>query len=213
MKIALFSDLHGFLPKIDPNIADYVFIAGDICPDYIVPQQYYWFVDEFVPWLKTIPPTLYIPGNHDFALERFGSKENFYLEQGEHVLPNGDRVYAFCPTICPMWAFDISDKNMEPLLTQANNFDILVCHNPPFGVCDRVDGKISHHVGSNSILKLIQRVQPKLCVFGHIHEGYGTKWVGKTLCVNCAFRDVQYKPRNKYPVIDTDTLEIDFVHL
>lgn len=64
--------------------------------------------------------------------------------------------------------------------------DILVCHQPPYGILDRVDfqgapvswqGK---HAGSQVILDYIRRCSPRYVFCGHIHEGQGMKKVGKT---------------------------------
>jgi Icc-related predicted phosphoesterase len=39
-------------------------------------------------------------------------------------------------------------------------------------------------VGSTAVRKIIQKYQPKLGLFGHIHEAGGDVFIGKTLCVN-----------------------------
>jgi Icc-related predicted phosphoesterase len=39
-------------------------------------------------------------------------------------------------------------------------------------------------VGSTAVRKIIEKYQPKLGLFGHIHESGGDTFIGKTLCVN-----------------------------
>lgn len=39
-------------------------------------------------------------------------------------------------------------------------------------------------VGSKAVRKVIEKYQPSLGLFGHIHEGKGIKRLGKTLCIN-----------------------------
>ena len=39
-------------------------------------------------------------------------------------------------------------------------------------------------VGSTAVRKVIEKYQPKLGLFGHIHEAGGDVFVGKTLCIN-----------------------------
>jgi len=39
-------------------------------------------------------------------------------------------------------------------------------------------------VGSTAVRKMIEKYQPKLGLFGHIHESGGETYIGKTLCVN-----------------------------
>jgi len=65
--------------------------------------------------------------------------------------------------------------NLEKLdsILSAKKFKnlILVSHIPPFGFCDyAVEGK---HVGSKPLRTLIENHEPKLSIFGHIHEDSG----------------------------------------
>ncbi len=39
-------------------------------------------------------------------------------------------------------------------------------------------------VGSKAVLEIIQKYQPLVGLFGHIHEGKGTRKYGRTLCIN-----------------------------
>lgn len=39
-------------------------------------------------------------------------------------------------------------------------------------------------VGSTAVRKIIEKYQPKLGLFGHIHESPGDTFIGRTLCVN-----------------------------
>jgi Icc-related predicted phosphoesterase len=39
-------------------------------------------------------------------------------------------------------------------------------------------------VGSTAVRKIVEKHQPKLGLFGHIHESGGDVFIGKTLCVN-----------------------------
>jgi len=70
------------------------------------------------------------------------------------------------------------------------NLDVLICHQPPFGLLDKVNfpgapknwqGK---YAGSKVILDYIRKYQPKYVFCGHIHEGKGVAKVGKTLVYN-----------------------------
>jgi Metallophosphoesterase, calcineurin superfamily len=47
--------------------------------------------------------------------------------------------------------------------------DILVTHAPPFGLAEATDAA---HVGFVSVLRLVQKFQPRLLVHGHVHP-YG----------------------------------------
>ena len=43
-------------------------------------------------------------------------------------------------------------------------------------------------VGSEAVRRVIERHQPMLSLHGHIHESRGAIKIGKTLCVNSAYR-------------------------
>ncbi len=61
---------------------------------------------------------------------------------------------------------------------------VFITHYPPYGILDRLwDGR---SVGYREFLEFLTEKQPKLHVFGHIHEDAGYKRMGSTICVNCA---------------------------
>jgi len=68
--------------------------------------------------------------------------------------------------------------------------DILLCHQPPYGVLDKVTWKEApkhyqgKHAGSKIILDYIKKYPPKYVFCGHIHEGKGKKKIGKTIVIN-----------------------------
>lgn len=82
-----------------------------------------------------------------------------------------------------------SDK-AKRVLRWFNSVDILICHQPPYGILDKVNfpGAPKHwqnkHAGSKVILDYIKRKQPKYVFCGHIHEGKGMKNIGKTQVYN-----------------------------
>ncbi len=81
--------------------------------------------------------------------------------------------------------------------------DVLVTHSPPRGHGDRtVTGE---HVGSAALVEAIERVQPPLAVYGHIHEGRAEPTrAGRTLCANSAICDRWFERRNQPWLFDLD---------
>ena len=81
-----------------------------------------------------------------------------------------------------------TDK-VKIILKRFNKLDILVCHQPPHGVLDKVGilapkhwrGK---HAGSKTILNYIKKKQPKYVFCGYIHEGKGKRKIGRTEIYN-----------------------------
>jgi len=77
------------------------------------------------------------------------------------------------------------------VLKNFGKIDILVCHQPPYGILDKVSGKynppknwIGKHAGSKIILDYIKKYPPKYVFCGHIHEGKGKAKIGKTQVYN-----------------------------
>ena len=60
---------------------------------------------------------------------------------------------------------------------------ILVAHDPPFG-SKAAQLPFGENVGNRSVLEFIQRVQPDICLTGHIHEAESEDFIGKTKIIN-----------------------------
>jgi Icc-related predicted phosphoesterase len=75
-------------------------------------------------------------------------------------------------------------------LNWMGELDVLVCHQPPYGVLDKVSFKgapkhwIGKNAGSKVILSYIKKNSPKYVFCGHIHEGKGKRKLGKTEVYN-----------------------------
>ncbi len=76
------------------------------------------------------------------------------------------------------------------VLKRFKNIDILICHQPPYGILDKVTWKEApkhyqgKHAGSKVILDYIRKTQPQYVFCGHIHEGKGMCRIGKTKVYN-----------------------------
>jgi len=101
-------------------------------------------------------------------------------------------VQDFKPTDCRdfMKSAKIETEKAKRILKRFNDVDILVCHQPPYKILDKVNfsGAPKHwqgnHAGSKAILDYIKKKQPKYVFCGHIHEGKGKKKIGKTEVYN-----------------------------
>ncbi len=83
-----------------------------------------------------------------------------------------------------------TEKAQSVLKKFGKEIDVLVCHQPPFGVLDKVNfpgappswqGK---HAGSKAILDYIKKYQPRYVFCGHIHEAEGKAKIGKSEIYN-----------------------------
>ncbi len=93
-------------------------------------------------------------------------------------------------------------KKAEHILKRFGKIDILLCHQPPYGILDKVNSNkapkhwLGKHAGSKTVLKYIKQKKPKYIFCGHIHEGRGMKKVGETQVYNlgvCGYKLLEIK--------------------
>ena len=204
MRIAAVADLHGHLPAVPP--CDVLLVAGDLRPrDAQGPDaEEAWLTGPFRAWLDDVPAaeTVGIAGNHDFLFERSPERVPAdlrwtYLEDGSCVA-GGLTIWGspWTPWFYD-WAFNAPRISGERFLETRysavpDDVDVLLLHGPPAGYGDMTTP--GTRVGSTAALDLVDRVAPRACVFGHIHEGRGTWQRAGTTLVNCATVDGDYEP-------------------
>lgn len=143
-----------------------------------------------------------VAGNHDFVFEQEpasvpGDLRWKYL-QCQSVQVDGARIWGspWQPWFFD-WAFNAPREGGEDFLDRIyqqipERTDIVISHGPPRGYGDRtVRG---NQTGSAALLRHLQRVRPKLCVFGHIHEGRGRWQLEFGTLANVSLMDVHYTP-------------------
>lgn len=80
---------------------------------------------------------------------------------------------------------DMLARWLEKGYEQVKHFPklILVAHDPPYGSkAARLPS--GENVGNKPVLEFINRVQPDICLTGHIHEGNSEDFIGKTKILN-----------------------------
>jgi Icc-related predicted phosphoesterase len=101
------------------------------------------------------------------------------------------------------------------------NTDVLITHGPPHGILDQCipNGSEttwstsslvippSEHLGCEELTKAVERVKPKIHIFGHIHGSYGSlndhsDYYHYGRFFNVSICDEQYNPANPVTVID-----------
>ncbi len=100
------------------------------------------------------------------------------------------------------WHFNLSRG--EPLARKwrliPDDTDVLITHGPPHGILDECPEWISGwgrtrgtvHVGCEELAKALERVQPKVHIFGHIHEGAGVLEQDGRTYINASSMDANY---------------------
>lgn len=215
MKVVAISDLHGTLP--DVPACDLLIVAGDICPvwDHSLDFQALWLDTNFRAWLERVPAktTVGIGGNHDWLLQVQPKLIPpglpwIYLQDSGTVV-DGIRIWGspWQPRF-HSWAFNGDPDWLENRWSKIpENTDILVTHGPPRGVGDRAPrpGGGFEDCGCPHLLRRIEEVRPKVCVYGHIHCGRGHWQIGGIDFYNAAILDDQYRHVHEPWVFDYET--------
>jgi len=205
MKIVALSDQHGYLPEGVPA-CDLLLLAGDVCPvtNHAFAFQAQWLDGDFRRWLgrQNARKIIGVAGNHDLIFEQapqFVPRDLpwTYL-QDSGVEWEGLKIWG---TPWQPWFFDWAFNGTPEMLREKwalipAGTDILVVHGPPRGYGDGIpqrDGTI-RRTGCPHLLERIGQVQPRLVVFGHIHEGRGQWEIGKSVLANVTVLNEKYEP-------------------
>lgn len=183
MKIWHISDTHGYhkLLTIPENI-DLVIFSGD-CSNPRDPYTNEPEVRSFIHWFKELPieHKIFVAGNHDTSIEKslitkldFSGYNIHYLEN-DYVYIDGIKIFGspYTPTF-NNWSFMKARDKMDKLWSKVDeNVDIFVVHGPPKTILDLSYSRdhILEYCGCNSLRNhILNRIKPKLCLFGHIHN-------------------------------------------
>lgn len=218
MRLVCLSDTHGFHKSLKVPDGDILIHAGDFSMRAKTSH-----VVEFATWIKSLPHKhkIVVPGNHDMACEtqEIWAREEFapaiFLIH-EYATVAGLQIfgspYSSAISDPSDWCYDYPRygergrrlwRHIEP----NRKLDILITHGPPHGIGDLV---LNSHLGEDpnvgdvTLKRVVTEVNPKVHIFGHIHEGYGeytiptcdTKFYNVSVCT------ISYKPTNPIRVID-----------
>ena len=211
MKFVFISDTHMQHDILSLPEGDVLVHAGDFTDRGSVKEA-----RSFLDWYACQPfqHKVLIAGNHDFLAENYPRAfrsmipDNVIYLENSVVEIGGLKIWG--SPVTPWffdWAFNL--KRGAPIRAHwadiPDDTDVVITHGPPYGVLDEVV-RNPRPVGCRDLLQRIEAVQPKLHVFGHIHEGYGQLLRDNTLYVNAAVLDVRYVQRNAPIVLDTSEL-------
>lgn len=184
MRLLAFSDIHRDLRQAREiagraSRADVVIAAGDFA-------SVHRGLEELVDMLVVIEtPTVLVPGNNETegALrEACAGWRAATVLHGEGTEIDGVQFFGLgggVPTTPWDWSFDLTEEEAEQKLAACPENAVLVVHSPPKG---HLDG---HGLGSEAILRAIERTRPPIAVCGHIHESAGERdQIGPTRLYN-----------------------------
>lgn len=209
MKIIFISDTH---LRVNSN---YEIPDGDVlvhCGDATMMGR----SDElrlFNDWMKMLPHRhkIFVAGNHDLMLATDPVLGKSYLTNmtylwNESILIEGIKFYGspYTPQFGD-WGF-MRPRGYQIAKQWAkipDDVDVLITHGPPYGILDETGyiidssfGDPDRHVGCEELRKVIDRINPRIHAFGHIHEGYGKVMINDTVFINASTCNGQYRPVN-----------------
>lgn len=216
-RVVCLSDTHGFHDSLAVPEGDVLIHAGDLSMKGREAE-----VQAFAAWFGALPHPhkIVIAGNHDWLFARAPARGRELLRDVTYLCDEGAQVAGLHVWGSPWqpwfydWAFNLPRgqalRDKWDLIP--HDTDVLVTHGPPFGYLDGAarpasgwsdeHGVAVEHMGCEELRVALDRVRPRLHVFGHIHEGYGQAQLGDTILVNASNCDEDYRPVNPPVVID-----------
>lgn len=189
MRIVSISDTHCQHRKLKMPKGDIIIHAGDICKEGTEGE-----VQAFLRWFSSLNFTykIFIAGNHDFFFDGETKKylaqiipENICYLNDTGIIIEGINFWG--SPVTP-WLYDGAfNRKRGPNISKhwkliPSNTDILITHGPPHGILDK--NRVDYSAGCKSLRKFVTSIQPRLHIFGHIHESYGQTKIGKTTYMN-----------------------------
>lgn len=175
MKIVCWSDRHRRTPELPDG--DLMIFAGDMCD--------YGTLDELEATRDFLLDSNYekiicIAGNHDICLEKqpeearaiLKHKRIIYLEN-ELIEYHGLKIFGSPITpIFMNWSFMQDWEERQKHWKKIHNLklDVLITHSPPAYILDQ---SYTENCGCEHLRVAVEKIKPKLHVFGHIHEACG----------------------------------------
>lgn len=178
IRIVCVSDTHFYHQHLKLPEGDILVHAGDFMGFGDMERH----IAEFNQWLGEQPQAhkIVIAGNHDSLFESSPGVARALLTNAIYLENSGVELEGLRFWGSPVqptfheWAFNVDrgDPIRRYWAMIPAGTDILVTHGPPFGILDQ-EGRATPHLGCEELAKAVQRVEPKLHIFGHIHGGYG----------------------------------------
>jgi len=207
LRIVCLSDTHNRHAELVVPDGDVLLHAGDFTGRGTERE-----VATFGEFLARLPHAhkVVVAGNHDFLFESDPARARELLGEVTYLQDEGATIAGLSVWGSPWqpwfydWAFNLP---RGPALAERwslvpEGTDVLVTHGPPKGILDRTSSGLE--VGCEELLKARDRIRPRLHLFGHIHEAYGTA-AGAILSVNGCNCNLRYRARNPPVVVDWGT--------
>lgn len=198
MKFAAVSDTHCHsIEKITSSVkADILLIAGDVL-NHGTWNEFIAFAKDLERVRKRFKHIIYVPGNHDIYVdhERESALEELHKRDIRVLIDQRlelDGVSFFGSPGVPLtpsyWAFAYGFADQTERWKNVQQMDVLITHGPPQGILD-------YGAGCKYLRAAVDRLKPRLHVFGHMHEcGGELMQMDNSVFRNVAICDRTYRP-------------------
>ena len=187
ISVCVVADTHRKHRELAIPACDILIHCGDFCSFQNDDQR---VLDDVDSWFAEVPAKhiVCIGGNHDFLLQsrQFRFSHATFLED-RRIEIEGLTLYGspWCPDLVNFAYYADDDQLKERWKKIPQGVDVLITHTPPYGLLDLpTSGSI--HLGCPHLLAELDRVRPKLHVFGHVHASHGTQQGPFTKSINAA---------------------------
>lgn len=211
MKITCFSDTHSIvnIKDICPKKTDVLICAGDIMGYSDNEDQ----LEEVLLQMSKIKAThkLFVPGNHDMPFDTaikhsyiykslnikamaLLKKYNIIFLHNKIVTIDGIKFggTATQPAFCNWYFNEKNNAIRYKTFMKLKNVDVLITHCPPQHILDQ--NQFGSHCGDMALLYVLNNFKNlKYHIFGHIHQGRGTRKILGITFINCSVLDDIYK--------------------
>lgn len=177
MKIVAISDTHSAHRTVTLPEGDILVHAGDLA--LALNSSFYqqrFHISDCDKWFgeQNFEKVICVGGNHDFVIENKKVEfENCVCLENQHFTYKGVKFFGSPNQLHFFGAYNKSEDKLEEIYSQIDeDTDVIISHGAPYGILDKPFRGGS--TGSKALKNAIDRVKPKLVVFGHIHYSHGT---------------------------------------
>lgn len=218
-KILFISDVHGLVPQLF-NLISFLLYEQNEKIDFVVSLGDFWKGRNYngediirdhwndLEYFSSLPINIFhIKGNEDQDIP-----DNFWTNtKNIWLMPNEKRFEINNFSLFPIHYTHYDEKHEISREVQhyKNKIDILISHNPAFGILDNTLHYKTHEIikstGSAKIRKYLDILNPPLYLFGHFHYSNFVKYNNTlVLCLDKMFRiNKMMQKKYSYAIVDT----------